>query len=113
MIELLYWEGCPSHPQALAELREVLAGLGRSDLEVVTRRVESEDEAERLRFTGSPTIRVGGIDPVPPPPGEPAGLTCRVYRLADGRYSPTPDPAQLRDALARMVGHGPRERGAF
>jgi hypothetical protein len=26
-------------------------------------------------------------------------LTCRVYRLRDGRFSPTPDPDDVRDAL--------------
>ena len=33
------------------------------------------------------------------PGNEPTGLTCRVYRRRDGRISPTPDPADLRDAL--------------
>jgi hypothetical protein len=103
-IELLYWDGCPSHPQALAELRTALAGLGHADAHVVLRRVDSEDEAAALGFCGSPTIRVDGVDPVPPPAGEPTGLTCRVYRLADGRYSPTPDPGLLREGLARLVG---------
>jgi hypothetical protein len=102
-IELLYWDGCPSHPQALAELRAALAGLGHAGAQVVLRRVESEEEAAALGFCGSPTIRVDGVDPVPPPAGEPTGLTCRVYRLADGRYSPTPDPGLLRDGLARLV----------
>ena len=50
------------------------------------------------RFVGSPTIRVDGRD-IQPPDDEPVGLTCRVYRLRDGRVSPTPDPADLRDAL--------------
>ena len=98
-IELLYWEGCPSHPQALAELRAALGELGRPDAEVTLRRVETEADAERLGFCGSPTIRVDGVDPVPPPADEPTGLTCRVYRLADGRYSPTPDPGLLREGL--------------
>jgi hypothetical protein len=44
---------------------------------------------------------------VPPPAGEPTGLTCRVYRRRDGRYSPTPDPADLREALRRLL---PRSR---
>jgi hypothetical protein len=109
-IELLYWEGCPSHPQALAELRAVLGELGRADAEIVLRRVDTEDEAARLGFSGSPTIRVDGVDPVPPPPGEPTGLTCRVYQLADGRYSPTPDPCLLRKALERLVGEVAEER---
>jgi hypothetical protein len=104
VIELLYWKGCPSYPQALAELRDVLAELGRADAAVALRRVESEEQAADLGFCGSPTIRVDGVDPLPPPPGEPTGLTCRVYRLADGRYSPTPDPGLLREALAGIVG---------
>lgn len=103
-IELLYWDGCPSHPQALAELRELLAELGHGALPVTLRSVESDAEAERLRFVGSPTIRVDGRDPLPPPPDEPTGLTCRVYRLADGRFSPTPDPDRLRDGLRELLG---------
>jgi hypothetical protein len=35
----------------------------------------------------------------PPENGEPPGLTCRVYRLRDGRVSPKPDPDDLRDTL--------------
>jgi hypothetical protein len=31
------------------------------------------------------------------------GLTCRLYRRADGRPSPTPDPARLREALKQAV----------
>ena len=31
---------------------------------------------------------------------QPAGLDCRVYRRRDGRVSPTPDPLDLRAALA-------------
>jgi hypothetical protein len=62
------------------------------------------EEAAELGFCGSPTIRVGGADPLPPPPGEPTGLTCRVYWTAAGRPSPTPDPDLLRAALARLIG---------
>jgi hypothetical protein len=105
-IELLFWEGCPSHPQALAELREALADLGRPDAEVILRHVDSEAEAAELGFCGSPTIRVDGEDPVPPPPDEPTGLTCRVYELTDGRYSPTPDAGRLRDGLRRLLTTG-------
>ena len=47
---------------------------------------------------GSPTIRVDGAD-LQPAGEEPAGLTCRLYRLRDGRVSPPPDPADLREAL--------------
>jgi len=103
-VELLYWDGCPSHPQALADLRAALAELGRPDLDVAVRRIEDDAQAEAERFVGSPTIRVGGRDAFPPPDDEPPALACRVYRLADGRFSPTPDPGELRAALGRLLG---------
>ena len=51
---------------------------------------------------GSPTIRVNGRD-LQPPGDEPVGLTCRVYRLRDGRISPLPDRAEVREALAGAI----------
>ena len=102
-VELLYWDGCPSHPEALADLRAALAELGRDDLEVSVRRIDDDAAAEAEGFVGSPTIRVAGTDAFPPPHDEPPGLACRVYRLADGRFSPTPDPVELRAALARLL----------
>ena len=102
-VELLYWDGCPSHPEALADLHAALTELGHPEVEVTLVEIASEQQAAERDFIGSPTVRVGGVDPVPPPPGEPTGLTCRVYRLRDGRYSPTPDPADLREALHRLL----------
>ncbi len=100
-------------PVASAGARRAARGaapsLGHADAQVVLHRVESEEEAAALGFCGSPTIRVDGVDPVPPPAGEPTGLTCRVYRLADGRYSPTPDPGLLRAGIARLVGGARQE----
>jgi hypothetical protein len=103
IVELLYWDGCPSHPQALAELREALAELGRRDVGVALTEIMSEAQAADRGFVGSPTVRIEGVDIQPPVDGEPAGLTCRVYRRRDGRYSPTPDPDDLRDALRRLL----------
>ncbi|MDA0137960.1 hypothetical protein [Solirubrobacter deserti] len=73
----------------------MLEGLG---VRVVEREIVSEQDAERAGFVGSPTLRVDGEDLFPT--DEPPGLTCRIYRLADGRISPTPDPDALRTALA-------------
>jgi hypothetical protein len=97
-IELLFWDGCPSHPQALAELREAMVDVALDPSTVVVREVKTPPEAARERFVGSPTIRIDGVD-VQPPEEEPVGLTCRVYHRRDGRISPTPDPADVRDAL--------------
>ncbi len=97
-VELLFWDGCPSHPQALADLREAMSELGLDPEAIVVREVGTDDGAAEERFVGSPTIRIDGAD-VQDPGDEPVALTCRVYHRRDGRVSPVPDPADLRDAL--------------
>ena len=97
-IELLYWEGCPSHPEARELLQEMLDERGiREPIQV--REVLTHDEAVELRFPGSPTIRIDGRDVDPVGAGAPPGLTCRVYRLEDGRVSPVPSRQQLEEAF--------------
>jgi len=105
-VELLFWDGCPSHPQALADLRAAMADTGLDPDAVLVREVDTDERAARERFVGSPTIRIDGED-VEPPGDEPAGLTCRVYRLRDGRFSPTPDPATVREALENAMTRSP------
>ena len=102
-VELLWWDGCPSHGAAAELLGNVLADLGRDDVRVVERQVRTREEAARLGFPGSPTFQVGRRDlfPVEAPPA----LTCRVYPRPDGRSSALPAAddlaARLREALAR------------
>ncbi len=98
-VELLFWAGCPSHPEALELLREVLAERGLDD-EVEVREVFTPAEAEELAFPGSPTIRVDGHDVDPAGAEAQPSLTCRVYRLPDGRPSPVPSRRQLEEALS-------------
>jgi hypothetical protein len=97
-VELLFWDGCPSHPQALADLRDAMSELGLDPETIVVREVDTDEGADEERFVGSPTIRIDGVD-VQDPGDEPVALTCRVYHRRDGRVSPVPDPADLRDAL--------------
>jgi hypothetical protein len=101
-VELLWWEGCPSTEEAVQELRVVLSGLGLDEVEVRMREISSDEDADQAGFIGSPTVLVDGAD-VAPQPGEPAGLSCRVYHRRDGSISPTPDPMDVRDALRRAV----------
>jgi hypothetical protein len=101
-VELLWWEGCPSHPEALADLERILEDEGvKAEVELVE--VETDEQARTERFPGSPTFRIDGEDPLPAGDGEPYSLTCRVYRLRDGRISPTPDPDDLREAVRRAL----------
>jgi hypothetical protein len=101
-VELLWWEGCPSHSETLDDLNRILEEEG-ADTVVELVEIETDEQAQAERFAGSPTIRIDGDDPLPAAQGEPFSLTCRVYRLRDGRFSPTPDPEDLREAVRRAV----------
>ena len=98
-IELLYWEGCPSHPEAAELLQRVLAARG-VEATIDRREVTTQREAETLRFPGSPTIRIDGRDVDPAGAASPPALNCRIYYLPDGRVSPVPSREQLEEALA-------------
>jgi hypothetical protein len=104
-VELLWWEGCPGWEDALEALRGEMARVGMDPESIEVREMRTDVDAEREGFVGSPTIRVGGRD-VQPPVSEPTGLSCRVYRLRDGRISPLPDPEDVRDTLRNAIEGG-------
>jgi hypothetical protein len=102
-IDFYYFADCPSHEDALARLKSVLAQEGlTADIRVAE--VMSEEEAEDLAFIGSPTIRIDGDD-IDPSAAEQHdyGLSCRGYRRADGRISPLPPPEMIAAALRRAA----------
>jgi hypothetical protein len=100
-VSFLYYEECSSHDLALERLREVMAEEGiPNEVEVI--KVETEDQARELRFVGSPTIRVDGQD-IDPPSDTRYVLTCRAYRLEDGRISPLPSKDMIRRALRSVA----------
>lgn len=107
-VELLWWRGCPSWEQAIEIVREQMAAAGVDPGTLEVREIVGEPAAERESFPGSPTIRVEGRD-IQEPREQPGGLTCRVYRLRDGRISALPDPADIASALAAAregIDHG-------
>ena len=95
----MWWRGCPSTAKARAELVAAMERAGLDPAAIDEIEVGDDGVAAGLGFVGSPTVRVDGRDVQPPGEDEPAGLTCRVYRLRDGRVSPTPDPRDLDEAL--------------
>jgi hypothetical protein len=98
-VEFLWWRECPSWERALEDLRKAMGESGLDPEAIAFIEIESEADASREGFVGSPTIRVDGSD-VAPTADEPVGLNCRIYRRRDGRVSPLPDPDDLRAALA-------------
>lgn len=97
-IEILYFDGCPSYLPTREALEAALRETGvAAPIEMV--RVASEAEARRLRFPGSPTIRLDGRDLFPEPEGETQyALRCRVYS-EEGRLSGWPSKESLRQAI--------------
>jgi len=104
-VELLWWAGCPSWEEARRLVRDEMAAAGLDPERLEVREIHTDEVAEQERFAGSPTIRIDGHD-VQDAGDQPIGLTCRIYRLQDGRISALPDPADLRNAL-RDATEGP------
>jgi hypothetical protein len=98
-VEILYFQGCPNHEPTL-ELVERVAKELRVDPLIELVEVPDNEMATRLRFLGSPTVRIDGRD-VEPGAEERTDfvLSCRVYRGDQGAAG-HPDKAWIRAALA-------------
>lgn len=95
-LEVLYFEGCPSHTQLMPTLRELAGAHGA---ELVQSRVESAEHAQAARFLGSPSVRVDGRDVEPGAHTRTDyGIKCRLYRSPSGQ-SCLPSTAWIEQAL--------------
>ena len=97
-VEILYFDGCPNHEPARA-LVERLASELRVEPEIELVEVADPEAAATLRFLGSPTVRVDGVD-VEPGAEERRdfAFSCRIYRSDDGA-SEQPTEGWVREAL--------------
>ena len=110
MVELLYFDGCPSYERLLPRLRELVESRAPG-ARVELRRVDSAAAAERERFLGSPTVRVDGEDVDPSGHAlSDFGLKCRLYRVGD-RYAQTPADEWIVAALERAAAGGEPQPG--
>jgi hypothetical protein len=97
-IEVLMFEGCPNVEATLAEVRTAIAATNESvDVKIVP--VDDVEAAVRLRFLGSPTVRVDGIDiEVSASARNDYGLQCRIYENG-GRLQGVPSAESIVSAL--------------
>ena len=93
-----YFDGCPNWKVARKRLDQALRATDRGTHTVELELVQTEEDADRLSFRGSPTILIDGRDPFSPEDA-PVGLSCRVYLTEDGLEG-APSVAQLRRVLA-------------
>jgi hypothetical protein len=103
-MEILYFDGCPTYLAAEETLHEVLEEQGiAAEVELVA--VNTDEEARRLRFPGSPTIRVAGKDLFPTEEREDWRLGCRVYTAPEG-LSGSPTVEMFEEALTKIGAAG-------
>lgn len=101
-VEVLYFEGCPNHAPALEMVRRVL-DRENIDAEVRSIVVPDENTAGSLRFLGSPSIRVDGMDIEPGRQADPPFFGCRTYSV-EGRMVGVPPENWLVKALRGWYG---------
>src|ERR1022692_4149514 len=87
---------CPNVMLREEPLAQVLEG--RRDVTVSRQVIADEDDAASRGMHGSPTILVDGIDPFAEP-GQPASVSCRLYRDGGGQVDGAPSVSQLRQAI--------------
>ena len=76
-VEVLYVTDCPAHPLAVRLLKDVLAAEGIK-AEVIEVLVVDAQMASELKFRGSPTIRINGLD-IAGGSSDTGTFACRLY----------------------------------
>ena len=97
-VELLVVDGCPNVDATLDRVRTAIGetGIGAS-VQIVP--IENDDQAKHLKFLGSPTVRIDGVDVDPSAASrDDYGLQCRVYNVR-GRLEGAPPMAWILSAL--------------
>jgi hypothetical protein len=106
-VELLYFAGCPAYRRARAQVIAAMRAEGAAGEPTMTC-VRHARDAQALRFHGSPTVRIGGVDV--DPAGEAAhpevGLYSRAYTWR-GKTVDAPPADMVRAALAAARRAGP------
>ena len=96
-VRFLYIKGCPNAEPSLNLLKEVLRE-NDLDVEIQIEEIESEEDAKRYHFLGSPTIQINGLDIERERRNDPPVLGCRVYRTERG-FSGVPPKELIARAL--------------
>jgi len=106
-VEVLYIADCPNHKPAVERAREALHSMGVPQT-VEEVEIRTEADAKELRFLGSPTVRVNGVD-VEPEAREIQhfGFGCRSYPEG-GRRSGLPSSELILRAVQEIAGGKPK-----
>lgn len=102
VVEILYTDECPFWKETLKLIEEVANDL-ETEIAVRKVKVSSEDEAKRLKFPGSPTVRINGVD-LDPAVKEAVGyIGCRIYMYKGSIYE-SPPKEMIKSGFERLLG---------
>jgi len=95
IIDLLYFEGCPNYEPAARYIENILKEMDLSEIEIQHVEILTDDQAQQMKFLGSPTIQIGGLDiEVEARVRDDYGFSCRLYPGGE-----LPAVEVLRDAI--------------
>ena len=100
-ITVLYCDDCPSLNPTLERVKKVL-NEENIEQEILLKKVETSEEAVNLKFTGSPTILINGIDIDPPGEGSYFAMNCRAFKKENGNISPIPPIEMIRKLVIKQ-----------
>lgn len=92
----MYFKGCPSWKETHQYLVEILENKDIT-IEITLRNIETNADAAKYEFPGSPTIKVNGADIFPTGQTNFA-LGCRVYNTTEG-FMGSPTKKMIEEAL--------------
>jgi hypothetical protein len=97
-IEFYYFKSCPSYKVALDHLKEIINEENiEAHLELI--RVDSPEDAQKVGFQGSPSIKINGQDIEGKQNGY--SFTCRIYNV-DGALTGIPSKKYIRKKILKQ-----------
>ena len=99
-IKILYFDGCPSWRNAYEHLKAALKEEGLT-IPVELVRVQSDQEAAKSRFQGSPSLQYNDQD-FWPEERSTYSMSCRVYQTPEGLRG-WPTVSMLRQKLQEIT----------
>lgn len=102
-VEFQYFEGCPNATTTLGNLHELVEEGLLAPGELTVTEVSDLELAERIRFQGSPTILVNGVDLYTGKKPETMNYTCRIFQF-DGVKTGVINTGFIRTRIAEIRG---------
>lgn len=101
VVEILYTDECPFWKEVVKLIEEVNREF-RTEATIKKVRIENEQDAKKLKFPGSPTVRINGVDIDPEAKESEGFIGCRIYRYENRVYE-FPPKEMIKNAFQRLL----------